>query len=70
MQVNGFLKELRDENKLRVEKIGSVNWDWYWAGEEVRKRKNVVAQLEWVVRLRLFLHPSALTLTHPSKPGV
>lgn len=29
MKVNDFLKELRDENKVRVEKIGSVNWYWY-----------------------------------------
>ena len=26
MQVKDFLKELTDENKVRVEKIGSVNW--------------------------------------------
>jgi hypothetical protein len=34
MQVNDFLEELRDENKVRVEKIGSVNWYWYlgWGG--------------------------------------
>jgi hypothetical protein len=53
MQVKDFLRELTDENKVRVEKIGNVNWYWCWAGEEIRERKKVVAQLESVHSLSL-----------------
>jgi hypothetical protein len=42
MQVKDFLKELTDENEARAEKIGSVNWYWCWAGEEGRRREDVV----------------------------
>ena len=46
MLVKDVMKELTDENKVRVEKIGSGNWYWCWAGEEAREKKNIVAQLE------------------------
>ncbi len=46
MLVKDVIKELTDENKVRVEKIGSGNWYWCWAGEEAQEKKNVVAQLE------------------------
>ena len=49
LRVKDLLKELTDESKLRVEKIGNVNWYWCWAGEDVRERKAVVAQLERVL---------------------
>ena len=48
MTVKDVIKELTDENKVRVEKIGSGNWYWCWAGEEARQKKNVIAQLESV----------------------
>jgi hypothetical protein len=46
MQIKDLIKELTDEDKVKVEKIGSGNWYWCWAGEEARDKKNVVAQLE------------------------
>ena len=47
MAVKDLIKELTDENKVRVEKIGSGNWYWCWAGEEARERKNQIALLEY-----------------------
>lgn len=46
MGVKDMIKELTDENKVRVEKIGSNNWYWCWAGEEAKDKKNKIAQLE------------------------
>ena len=46
MQIKDLITELTDENKVKVEKIGSGNWYWCWAGEEARDKKNMVAQLE------------------------
>lgn len=50
MQVKDLLKELTDENQVKVEKIGSGNWYWCWAGEEARDKRNMVAQLQYVER--------------------
>lgn len=35
MQVKDYLQALSDENKIKVEKIGSGNWYWAFAGEEM-----------------------------------
>jgi len=42
MQVKDYLTALVDENKLRVEKIGSGNWYWCFKGDEKRKKENEV----------------------------
>lgn len=34
MQVKDYIQALHDDNKIHVEKIGSGNWYWSWAGEE------------------------------------
>ncbi|KAH8428419.1 putative GAJ protein [Aspergillus melleus] len=34
MQVKEYIQELVDENRIRVEKIGSGNWYWSFAGDE------------------------------------
>lgn len=48
MQIRDLIKELTDENKVKVEKIGSGNWYWSWAGEDAKNRKNMVVYLEYV----------------------
>lgn len=48
MAVKEFIKDLTDENKMRVEKIGSGNWYWCWAGEEAKENKIMMAQLQSV----------------------
>ena len=53
MAVKDLVKELTDENKVRVEKIGSGNWYWCWAGEEAKERKNQIAMLEYELSARL-----------------
>ena len=47
MQVKDMIKELTDESKVKVEKIGSGNWYWCWAGEELREKQDTLAQLEY-----------------------
>lgn len=34
-----YVQALMDDNKLHVEKIGSGNWYWVWAGEEKKARE-------------------------------
>lgn len=46
MQVKDFLQALSDDNKIHVEKIGSGNWYWAFAGEEKRNRENLLAGAE------------------------
>ncbi|KLJ06143.1 hypothetical protein EMPG_10437 [Blastomyces silverae] len=41
MQVKDYIQALTDDSKLHVEKIGSGNWYWAWAGEELQERENV-----------------------------
>lgn len=41
MQVKDYIQALADDGKLHVEKIGSGNWYWAWAGEEKRAREKV-----------------------------
>ncbi|KAF3920687.1 hypothetical protein ABW21_db0208380 [Orbilia brochopaga] len=40
MQVKDYLTALVDENKIRVEKIGSGNWYWCFQGDEKKKKEN------------------------------
>lgn len=46
MQIKDLIKELLDDNKIKVEKIGSGNWYWCWAGEEARDKKSMLVTLE------------------------
>jgi Mnd1 HTH domain len=46
MAVKDFIKDLTDENRIHVEKIGSGNWYWCWAGEEGKQKRDVMNQLE------------------------
>jgi Mnd1 HTH domain len=48
MQIKDLIRELTDESKVMVEKIGSGNWYWCWAGEEARDKKNMLLYLEYV----------------------
>jgi predicted nucleic acid-binding Zn-ribbon protein len=45
MQVKDFLKELTDDNKIRIEKIGSGNWYWGFASDDRRQKENVLDNL-------------------------
>jgi len=47
MVVKDMIRELTDENKVKVEKIGSGNWYWSWASDEARERKKTIALLEY-----------------------
>lgn len=47
MIVKDVIKELMDESKIRMEKIGSMNWFWCWAGEEAKEKNRVIGQLEY-----------------------
>jgi hypothetical protein len=42
MQVKDYLQALSDEGRIRVEKIGSGNWYWSFAGEEKKKKQDVL----------------------------
>lgn len=46
MQVKDYLQALSDDGKIRVEKIGSGNWYWSFAGEEKKKRQEVLDGLK------------------------
>lgn len=41
MLVKDYVQALTDENKVHVEKIGSGNWYWAWAGEEMEEKDKV-----------------------------
>lgn len=43
MQVKDYLQALSDDNKIRVEKIGSGNWYWSFPSDEQKARQ---AELE------------------------
>ncbi|KAL4739385.1 meiotic nuclear division protein 1 [Aspergillus similis] len=45
IQVKDYIKELTDEGRIRVEKIGSGNWYWCFGGDEVKERERQLAQL-------------------------
>jgi hypothetical protein len=46
MQVKEYLQALVDENQIRVEKIGSVNWYWSFASEAKREREKTIENLK------------------------
>jgi hypothetical protein len=39
MQVKDYLQALSDDNKIRVEKIGSGNWYWSFPSDERKSRE-------------------------------
>lgn len=41
MQVKDYLQALSDDNKIRVEKIGSGNWYWSFPSEETKARESL-----------------------------
>jgi Mnd1 HTH domain len=43
-----FIKELTDENRVHVEKIGSASWYWCWADEDGKRKKEMIDQMEYV----------------------
>lgn len=46
MQVKDYLQALSDENKIRVEKIGSGNWYWSFASEEKAAKEAVLGKVK------------------------
>src|SRR3954463_3305572 len=46
MQVKDYLQALQDDNKIRVEKIGSGNWYWSFPTEEKRDRESLLGKSE------------------------
>ncbi len=46
MAVKDFIKNLTDEDRIHVEKIGSGNWYWCWGDETGKKKTEIVSQLE------------------------
>ncbi|EGX50466.1 hypothetical protein AOL_s00076g16 [Orbilia oligospora ATCC 24927] len=50
MQVKDYLTALVDENKIRVEKIGSGNWYWCFKGDEKKQMENEVKGWEKEVK--------------------
>lgn len=46
MAVKDFIKELTDENRIHVEKIGSGNWYWCWENEDGKQKMEAADQLE------------------------
>ena len=47
MAVKDLIKDLTDENKIKVEKIGSGNWYWCWAGEEMEEKQKILERLKY-----------------------
>lgn len=46
IQVKEYIQALTDENKLRVEKIGSGNWYWSFGSDEKHERERQLAQVK------------------------
>ncbi|KAJ9626433.1 hypothetical protein H2203_004065 [Taxawa tesnikishii (nom. ined.)] len=44
MQVKDYIQALTDENKIRVEKIGSGNWYWSFPSEEKKTREKALTE--------------------------
>ncbi|KAI9652095.1 MAG: hypothetical protein M1831_007228 [Alyxoria varia] len=42
MQVKDYLTSLTDEDQLNVEKIGSMNWYWAFAGQEKQRKEAIL----------------------------
>lgn len=45
MQVKEFITGLQNENMITVEKIGSGNWYWSFASDELKSRETTLASL-------------------------
>ncbi|CRG90168.1 hypothetical protein PISL3812_07211 [Talaromyces islandicus] len=45
IQVKEYIQGLLDDSKIRVEKIGSVNWYWSFPSDERRERENAKEKL-------------------------
>ena len=70
MQVKDLIKELTDENQVKVEKIGSGTWYWCWAGEEARDKRNMVAQLQYVLSDKTDYMPADIVLFRVDKSKI
>ena len=46
MQVKDYLQALQDDNKIRVEKIGSGNWYWSFPSDEKKAKEAALAQAQ------------------------
>lgn len=46
IQVKEYIQGLTDENKIRVEKIGSGNWYWSFTGDVLRERDGRIEGLK------------------------
>ncbi len=46
MQVKDYLQALSDDNKIRVEKIGSGNWYWSFPSDEKRSKEAALARAQ------------------------
>ena len=44
--VPDYIQNLQDENKIRVEKIGSGNWYWSFASEDKKTREKALVEAE------------------------
>lgn len=46
MQVKDYLQALSDDNKIRVEKIGSGNWYWSFPSDEKKAKEAALAKAQ------------------------
>lgn len=46
MQVKDYLQALSDDNKIRVEKIGSGNWYWSFPSDEKKAKDNALLKVQ------------------------
>ena len=45
MQVKDYVQALQDENLIRVEKIGSGNWYWYFTSDAKKQKESIINNL-------------------------
>ena len=46
MQVKDYLQALSDDNKIRVEKIGSGNWYWSFPADEKKAKETALKKAQ------------------------
>jgi hypothetical protein len=46
MQVKDYLQSLADDNKIRVEKIGSGNWYWSFPSDEKKAKETALEKAQ------------------------
>jgi hypothetical protein len=46
MQVKDYLQALSDDNKIRVEKIGSGNWYWSFPSDEKKAKEAMLERAQ------------------------